>query len=175
MNKFIIGLFGPAGVGKDSVADALGWPKASFAATLKTDLKPILDQAGIDLNVREQKERVRPLMVALGATMRSIDPFHWIRRVTIPDSRRVVFCDVRYLNEIQSVWARGGIVFELTRPGFAAANEEERRSFGEVHDYLKRLGVSLPVIANTTPKEAAEAILGYLRQHAMNITVALNP
>jgi hypothetical protein len=69
-----------------------------------------------------------------------------------------VFCDVRYWNEILAVVLRGGVVYELTRPGFEAANDEERRSFAEIREKCAELGVTIPVIENTTPREAADAI-----------------
>lgn len=174
MNQLIVGLWGPAGVGKDTVADVLGFPKASFAATLKSDLAPIFERLGIDISVREQKERVRPLMIALGATARSIEPAHWIRRVTIPEAPAVSFTDVRYFNEILAVLFRGGVVYELVRPGFEPANDEERRSFAEIREKVKELGVSIPVVQNTTPQEAAGVILKDLRRRSVVIAQGLN-
>lgn len=159
MNQLIIGLWGPAGVGKDTVADALGFPKASFAARLKEDLAPIFSNLGIDIRDREQKERVRGLMISLGSTARSIDPYHWIRRVSIPDAKVVTFCDVRYFNEILALLFRGGVVYELERPGFEPANDEEKRSFAEIRENLTKLGVSIPIIKNTTPTQAAYEIV----------------
>lgn len=175
MNQVIIGLWGPAGVGKDSVADALGWPKASFASTLKADLAPIFQRLGIDINDREQKEKVRGLMVSYGATARSIDPDHWIRRVIIPEATPVTFCDVRYFNEILAVTLRGGVVYELVRDGFGPANDEESRSFAEIRKRLKELGVYLPFIQNTTPERAAQAIRLDLRERSILLSQALNP
>jgi hypothetical protein len=162
MDQVVIGLWGPAGVGKDATADALGWPKASFASRLKSILRPVFDAAGVDINNREQKEKVRPIMVATGSCLRSIDPFYWIKNVELPAGKRAVICDVRYLNEIQYVWSRGGTVYEIVRPGFEPANEEERRSFGEIRQMMTNLGVSIPQIVNTTPQAAAEAILADL-------------
>jgi hypothetical protein len=173
VNQLIVGLWGPVGVGKDSVADALGWPKASFASTLKSDLAPIFERLGIDITNREQKEKVRGLMVSLGSTARSIEPTHWIRRVTIPAGSRVVFCDVRYWNEILAVVLRGGVVYELTRPGFEAANDEERRSFAEIRAKCAELGVTIPTIQNTTPREAADAIVDDLERRENVFTKAL--
>lgn len=169
MNQLLIGLWGPVGVGKDSVADALGFPKASFAARLKEDLAPIMANLGVDLSVREQKEKVRGLLISLGATARAIDPNHWIKRVSIPDSPVVTFSDVRYWNEILSILFRGGVVYELTRPGFEPANDEEKKSFGQIRQNLADLGVSIPVIANTTPQEAAELIMDDLHERSANV------
>jgi hypothetical protein len=174
VTQLIVGLWGPVGVGKDSVADALGWPKASFASTLKSDLAPIFERLGIDITNREQKEKVRGLMVSLGSTARSIEPAHWIRRVTIPAGPRVVFCDVRYWNEILAVVLRGGVVYELTRPGFEPANGEECRSFAEIREKCAELGVTIPVVENTTPKEAAEVIRRDLDNRIHRINLALH-
>lgn len=174
---FIIGLWGPAGVGKDSVADALGFPKASFAARLKEDLAPILKNLSININDREQKEKVRPLMVSLGATARSIDPYHWIKRVSLPDVPVVTFCDVRYWNEILAILFRGGVVYEIVRPGFEPVNDEEKRSFGEIRKNLSDLGVEIPVIHNTTPEAASFRVLDdlYTRGHAIVDVYCRNP
>lgn len=169
MNQLLIGLWGPVGVGKDSVADALGFPKASFAARLKQYLAPIMEDLGVDLAVREQKEKVRDLLVSLGATARRVDDNFWIKKVVIPNAPVVTFCDVRYWNEILSILFRGGVVYELTRPGFEPANDEEKRSFGQIRQNLADLGVSVPVILNTTPREACERIMDDLHERAANV------
>lgn len=172
MKQVIVGLWGPAGVGKDTVADALGWPKASFASTLKSDLAPIFDRLGIDITNREQKEKVRNLLVAYGATARSIEPAHWIRRMSIPEALAVTFCDVRYFNEILAILFRGGFVYELRRPGFEPVNDEERRSFQEIDERVRELGVTIPVIENTTPEAAATAIKDDLYERSMKMRTA---
>lgn len=172
MNRVIVGLFGPAGVGKDTVADAIGWPKASFAGTMKRLLQPLWDSAGIDINNREQKEKVRPIMIETGRCLRALNPHHWVKNIALPPGDGpVVITDVRYLNECQWVWANGGLVVELVRYGVRPANDEEVRSFGEIHGWCLQMGVTIPVVGNDgKPSDAAQQVFKLIdkRYHALD-------
>lgn len=158
---FIIGLLGFAGAGKDTVAKHLGFPTTAFAKSLKEATTPLATAAGLDLNKREDKEKFRDVLVAVGAGMRKIDPFFWVKKLDLStDFPAITVTDVRYLNEVQHILFNGGMVVELIRPGLNPANDEEARSFGAIRDFLKERGLVLPVVYNREGKagEAATAI-----------------
>lgn len=169
MNQVIVGLWGPAGVGKDTVADCLGWPKASFAAALKESCRPKFEKLGLDITKREDKEKGRHILVDEGAGKRKVDPLYWVKRLKRPDYPKFTIADVRYLNEINYVTIQGGVVYELVRPGFEPANAEENRSFKEIRDYCRDMGITIPVIHNSTPQLAANLIREDLRKRAGSI------
>lgn len=158
MNQFVIGLLGPAGVGKDSVCAALGWPKAEMVRWFKDALQPLFDKVGIDINTRDDKERVRPFLVAGAKCFRAIDENVSVRNRTVPDGQRAAFVDVRYLNEVLAISAMGGVIYYLWRDGIEPANDEERRSFAEIAAWEKSTGIRLHRIHNSTPAEAAKMI-----------------
>src|SRR5579863_4559738 len=111
MNQLVIALWGPAGVGKDTVCAALGWPKASFAEVLKSRLRPMLkDLVNIDIDVREDKERVRPILGQCAETLRAIDPNVAIKKIEFPPGHCACITDLRCWNEVHKVWGLGGVV-----------------------------------------------------------------
>lgn len=153
----IIGLAGPARVGKDTLAKVLtdaGFRRVAFADALKSDILRMLIHAYQKLNLDyserptwgwfsdpARKEQMRPLMVEYGRSMRSIDPLYWIKRAQydyMTDVTQGVVCnryvitDVRYRNEADWIRRCGGIVVLLERDGVRPANEEETRSLAEV-------------------------------------------
>lgn len=132
---FILGLAGFARVGKDTVADAIGWPKVSFAAALKEDIRPLMERHGLDINKREDKETFRPVLVEYGRTVRKVNPTYWIERareqvmaLVKEGKSNIVIPDVRYPNEADWITANGGHVFYLDRQGVTPANDEEEGS-----------------------------------------------
>jgi hypothetical protein len=172
----LIGLWGPAGVGKDTICKQLKWPRAAFADKLKQDLAPLLSILGLDMSVYEDKEMSRDLLVAWGALCRKVDPAVWIKRITLPvnitypykpqvQENRCCITDVRYINECKAIWERGGIVFDVYREGFFPKNEEERRSFAEIRDYAREKDVYIPVICNDgATDQAARAVEFVIQQ-----------
>jgi len=153
----IIGLCGPARVGKDTLAGVLvdlEWRRVAFADALKSDVLRMLIQAyqrlGLPyahrptyswLNAPERKEVLRPLLVEYGRAMRSIDPLYWVNRaerdymtdVDSPGGHYYVVTDVRYDNECTWIRRNGGVTVGLTRTGYGPANEEEHVSLGRVN------------------------------------------
>lgn len=104
------------------------------------------------------KATLRPIYVAIGAGMRALFPDFWIRRL---DAQMHVFgyptnamiTDVRYLNEVKYILDHGGKVIMIKRPGLKPANSEERRSFKEINDAVKKKQVAITVIKNDSTIE----------------------
>lgn len=172
MKQFVIGLMGYAGVGKDAIAAALGFPTASFAKALKEDLAPLLRMANVNLSNREHKEKVRPLLVEYGRTMRRLEPGYWVRRIQIPKAPIVVITDLRYWNEAELVLDMGGIVVNVVRPGVGPANEEEGDSIARVISNITRERIPQYILSNRgTVAEAAASIRKWLpEQNTLEVT-----
>lgn len=143
----VVGLWGAATVGKDTIQKHLGMPRAAFADALKEDLAPVFKQLGLDVGNPDHKKIGRNLLVEYGRLGRIVDADYWIKRLFLPPSAAVI-TDVRYINEMKWIWAKGGIVFEIIRPGVGPANAEEARSFAEIRDYAKANGIAIPQIHN---------------------------
>lgn len=138
----IIGLSGKAGAGKDTIGDLLvrehGYVKASFAAPLKDlackidpDLAAFVARHGWD--EAKQMEHVRLLLQRLGQGVRDLDEQFWVKlgeqfvyeQMAAQGTMhpRVVFCDVRYLNEVQFIRAGGGRLWRVVRPSAGLEGE----------------------------------------------------
>lgn len=147
----LIGLVGYAGSGKDSIAKALKWKQVAFADAIKDDVSKIVPDAH-----RMPKEVMRPLWLAHGAAMRSIDPEHWIKLLKI-DERPCVVTDVRRLPELKWLLSQGGTGFRIDRPGVGPYDDEEREWISEID----RSGLCVHIL-NHTPEQAAAAIIAKL-------------
>lgn len=156
----VIGLAGPAGVGKTTLADELveklGYERMSFATALKEFADAMVsteDVGGISFTAPltlMDKTTARPWLVAIGAGARKafgedfwINCFH-DRLLNKLEGRwnevvRVVVDDVRYPNEVEYIENElGGFVTFLRRDGIKPANPEEERSLAEVEDVVKQ-------------------------------------
>ena len=130
----LIGLCGPAGAGKNTVAELLGFRQASFAAPLYRMVAAMTGMTVRELQDRDRKEKPidwigkspRELLQTLGtewgrgmvaddlwvkATMREVV---WRLRY----GENVAITDVRFPNEAQAVKDAGGLVVRVVRPGF---------------------------------------------------------
>lgn len=133
----LIGLCGYSKVGKDTAALGMGgWFRSAFADELKADLQPLFDMIALRLSIAEHKEMARPMLVEWGRLARKRNPLFWIDRLFSQiDSyvnRLIVITDVRYMNEVQAIEARGGTLVYIERSGFYAANKEEEDSITEI-------------------------------------------
>ena len=136
----LIGLCGYARCGKDSVADCMkGFKKLAFATALKREVQRMLDvssEKGGSVVDDKDKAKYRPMLVAWGQIKRNIKPDYWIRKLATTYNRvcaeDIVITDVRYKNEIDWIHQMNGIVIMIARPGVGPANDEEKRSFGEI-------------------------------------------
>lgn len=149
----LIGLCGYARVGKDSIQQAMGWPRAAFADELKKSVDRLFPRD-------TPKEIKRGTYVAYGKAMRAIQPNWWIDNLLLPYGvDRCVICDVRYPNEVAFVESHGGICFLIQRDGIEAANDEERDSIAAI----VRNGID--IVRNTTIAEAAAEVLWLAGEH----------
>lgn len=145
----LIALTGKAGAGKDTVADRLcekhGFVRYAFAKPLKDMLAAI----GVDANNRETKELPHPLFGASPRRMAQTLGTEWGREMVNPDIwlkcaevfiakysglapgqlesdgdpydiRGIVITDCRFENEAAFVRQRGGVIWEIRRPGIEA-------------------------------------------------------
>jgi hypothetical protein len=139
-DKMIVGLGSQAGVGKDYAAQVLiqKWGsknarRIAFADELKADLFTLIwEKTGINvfLCTPEEKEIVRPFLVAYGEMMRAINANYWVDRAWATIGRHddpvTVITDCRYPNEVETVKARGGVYIDIeTDKAPANASEAE--------------------------------------------------
>lgn len=145
-----IGVHGYAGSGKDSFADALvenyGFIKVAFADPLRDmlidtnpmlmveDGRPVyLADVVATLGWSEAKALypdVRRMMVALGQSARGrLHERVWVDKAlrSADGHDRVVFSDVRQLNEAQVLSWTGADLVHVIRPGIGPANEDEAK------------------------------------------------
>ena len=129
----IIGLAGPAGVGKSTVARSIskitGGEVLSFADSIRLGLYIM----GFPIDVKEKERPVlgdytsRDLMKKLGMWGRDLDAGFWRDRVFDRIDRGVthiaIIDDVRFDNEAEGIRARGGSVFQLSRSGVDFAGD----------------------------------------------------
>lgn len=132
----LIGLTGPAGCGKDTVANHLEHTHCyyclSFAEPIKAALMEMLDESPEIFYDRELKEKPlhcigkspRQLMQTLGTEWgrNIINPDIWVilleRRLEIHSIiyKRFVIPDIRFENEAALIRKHGGAIWRITRP-----------------------------------------------------------
>jgi hypothetical protein len=124
-NRFVVGLAGPAGAGKDTVAGILrsktGCETYAFAGPLKEALKIL----GIhEPTSREAKEALLPgrtysyrtAAQRLGTEFaRGLDPNFWqdLAEKCTKGAHAIVFTDVRFENEAQWIRNQGGVIWHI--------------------------------------------------------------
>lgn len=143
----LLGLSGYARSGKDTVANYLveyhGYIKQSFAEPMKKALE-LLDPKievnsiqGVSLaqvvnklgweKLKEISSDVRPLLQRLGTEVgrNMFGENFWVDLAIskIPDGSKVVFADVRFPNEANSIKKLNGEVWRIERKGFGPAND----------------------------------------------------
>lgn len=132
----LIGLAGPARVGKDTIGNLLPGPRFAFADALKDEACEIggIDRATLDAD----KIEIRFFLEALGAFHRKYDPEHWIKKV-----RRqwealhggiAKITDVRHFNEAEWINRAGGLVIFLHRRGVEPASPHEAANLDSIRD-----------------------------------------
>jgi len=153
----LIGLCGPAGAGKNTVAELLAdglFRQVAFADPLYQCISTITGLPVSQLQDRAVKEAVIPwlgksprqMLQSLGTEWgrEMIHPEIWIRitleRVQddLAAGRGVVITDVRFDNEAAAVVAAGGEVWKVTRPGWRCLSDDAATHSSEdgVSDHL---------------------------------------
>lgn len=173
---YLVGLCGPAGVGKSTIAtllaDVYAFERLRFAGPLKSMLRELgLTQAQVDGNQKET-----PCALLCGKTPRQAMQYlgdEWGRQLIGPDiwvhaalnkankylaiGRSVVIDDVRYDNEAQEILRQGGVIIRLVRQGFEPSTEHASEE--GLSGYL----VTYFVSNNQAPRITADDIVFRLR------------
>lgn len=137
MYTSIIGLSGPAGVGKSHVARKIakiaGGDQVSFASNIKLGLFVMglgadpADKEAEVYNGRSGRELMRSLGTEWGRNI--VGPDVWVdtlfESLSRSDSHLTVIDDVRFRNEACAIRNNGGIVVELMREGISYNYEHE--------------------------------------------------
>lgn len=133
----IIGIAGPAGSGKDTLALAfteLGFARVSFATPIKDALNAMFGFEPEQWEDREWKEAEleefgvspRHLAQTLGTEWgrQFVADDLWVRlALNKADDERIVISDVRFDNEADAIRQAGGLIVHLKRPGCAPVKE----------------------------------------------------
>jgi len=141
MKTLLIGLGSKAKVGKDFLAKELAKiydvERIAFADSLKLSVAKLLEEQGLlnSLNITyneleqipELKEKIRPLLVAVGNTLRAFNPDHWINVVLNNkqfNKEITIITDVRFPNEVKAIKKLSGYFINI-ETNVAPANEVE--------------------------------------------------
>jgi len=121
MKHYLYGVSGVARSGKDTfgiylkkLLNANNRPAEllSFAQSLKKDIDPFLkEKVGISAFTQKTEEKavIRPLLVAYGMTMRTIDENYWIKKIAkslienLSKDVASIITDVRFANEVRFI------------------------------------------------------------------------
>jgi hypothetical protein len=132
----LLGLTGPAGSGKDTVAERLmavhGFTPSSFAAPLRQAASEAFGVDYWDFVDRDKKDKVNPywgmpprqMLQRMGTEMfRDVmGTDFWLRRWAltykeVAHTDNVTVSDVRFENEAALIRETGGVIVHLSRPG----------------------------------------------------------
>lgn len=147
----LIGITGRAGAGKDTVGrilcDYVCFVRISFADPIRA----MIQSLGIDCTNRDTKEKPVPwigrspryLMQTLGTEWgrNLVDPEIWIkaaaRRIDTMGAD-IVVTDVRFDNEAKMIQDRGGLIWQVIRPGIRRV-EAHRSEAGISTEHIDRV------------------------------------
>lgn len=175
MSKFVIGISGFKGVGKDTLADALEQSsnrlpmignigRFAFAAPLYAMMDALLPFVGVDPakepTTRENKETPLPvigasrrvLLQTLGTEWgRMLDQDLWLKilehRINSSRFDVVMVTDVRFDNEAELIHNNDGFVINIERPGFGS--QDAHRSENGINPKY----VNLTIVSDGTEEE----------------------
>jgi len=180
--KLLLGITGPAGVGKDTVGQILN---ARFGMMRHAFADPIREGLGAMLEIdhtrfgREVKElpiswlgvSPRRLMQTLGTEWgrQLVHPDLWVmlaerKLEAIMDHENhpgAVFTDVRFRNEAEMITRLGGLVIRVDRPGAPP-----------VHDHVSELGFDSGLIHYSLVNDGT---LRDLERQVINLVASLRP
>ena len=120
----LIGLGCIARIGKDYAAAELArhWDseRIAFADELKKDLADVMKNCGFDYFELEKdpfnKDKLRPLLVSYGQTMREFDQDIWVKRAFADrplTHKLTIVTDVRFPNEVEFIKKAGGVYIDI--------------------------------------------------------------
>lgn len=181
MMKFIVGISGFAGVGKDTAGSALlslGWGQRSFADPLRESCSivtgvpvsiftdPVLKNVPRDDLYGKTPREVLQLIGTEGwRTLISKDM--WVDSflqyaANTHYSNGIFTCDVRFINEANAIQAAGGIHVHITRPGkdapeFIHQSETEIPEVAKLAHYI--------VVNDSTPEALQNKILEIIKKY----------
>ena len=151
--SMLIGLAGPAGVGKTTIAESfelgLGFKILTFAAPLKQSLSVLTGLSPKYFNKIELKEKMIPglndsprtLMQKFGTEFvrEMVHPEFWIWRMRNTISkyshRHIIIDDVRFNNEAGFIRGNGGVMIHLDRVFDSPTEHTEHTSETPVTQY----------------------------------------
>jgi len=182
----IIGLTGPAGAGKSTIAHAIveasHIPAAvvSFATPMKVALLSLFTMQGLETSKGAEmllkKKKEEPTDYLMGKSPRQalqtlgtewgrhcIHPMFWVevafRFAKSMGYTHIIIDDVRFDNEVEAITYRSGAIVEVVRKG---------AEYNDAHVSARRLDVpdlACTVYNEGTPQAAAESILMALRDY----------
>tara|TARA_R110000822_G_scaffold110654_8_gene241039 strand:- start:1980 stop:2561 length:582 start_codon:yes stop_codon:yes gene_type:complete len=151
LDKKLIGFSGFARSGKNTACEILCsilrdnntiYAEYAFASELKRKIDPMVKSLfgfSAFTESQDEKEILRPILVAVGEAARKIDPDFWLNIVCEQiklrdagvkhhgvDCHMILVTDVRYENEAKRLQELGGKIIHLEREGLQPPNEEER-------------------------------------------------
>lgn len=163
----LIGLAGPALVGKDTVGKRLRGPRFAFADELKKAAAHALGITTQELEAR--KKELRFFLEAFGAAARLLDGDFWIKKVRdqwISQSLEwAKITDVRHKNEAEWIHRAGGRVFFLHRDGIKPASEHEAQNLNALID----MEYVTHIRNDGTPEETAQLIMNSISPKSLSL------
>lgn len=168
---YVVGIGGQARSGKDTLGSYLiqrlsgigelgRWERHGFAEPVKHIFMDVFD---VDTDFVENWKTlaqpppgfqlpVRSCLTLIGDGFRQMKPTVWIDKLFRDVRSHLVITDVRYLNEVESIRRRAGVVILLYRPGFA--NDIPSPSEQELMPLIRRLlnlGIEGPIRKSDIP------------------------
>lgn len=147
----VLGICGYARSGKDTLYETIekyykgNVYRVAFADPIKHDLAEfILTNFNISVwtDIDEEKDIIRPILVAYGESQRKIDPLYWVKRgmyqLDFNSDDLYVFTDVRNKTELEAIKEYGDSIF-IKRAGREPANnteEEFTKPLESLTDYI---------------------------------------
>jgi len=152
--RFVVGMIGKAGSGKDTVGDYLrdkyGFTSLALADTLKRGIQEMFvipDDVMYDRKKREEplpdmpKWSVRKLLQYVGTELirHHIDDAAWTKSLIkrYPETGNIVVTDVRFPNEVEGIREMSGcpvFFIKVVRPGCVGVDVGLKNHASETHD-----------------------------------------
>jgi hypothetical protein len=179
-NRYVIGMIGKAGSGKDTVGDYLkeryGFTGLALADTLKRGVQEMFvipDEIMYDRVKREEPLpdmpdwTVRKLLQFVGTELirNHIDDNAWTKSLIkrYPTRGNIVVTDVRFPNEVEGIRELSGCpvyFIQVTRPGYVGINVGIKSHASEIHE----LEGDFEIVNSTTIEDLYEKVDGIMAE-----------